>query len=162
MASSKNRSFFRRDDPFFTLQMVNFSFQHDEGRLNDALHQFHSIELVNALRMGVSCCIRSHFYFELFRYLISRRSPYSWRVWTSTRLSEVSTRRRRLDHATATNVINDDDERLFFSYAAAVISSSSCPWRRTTKTGATSSLVFFVVVAVIIIARGRGGILLPY
>ena len=52
VASSKNRSFFRRDDPFFALQMVNFSFQHDKGRLNDALHQFHSIELVNALRMG--------------------------------------------------------------------------------------------------------------
>ena len=33
--------------------MVNFSSLHDEGRLDDALHQFHSIELVNALRMVI-------------------------------------------------------------------------------------------------------------
>ena len=31
--------------------MVNFSSLHDEGRPVNALHQFHLIELVNALRM---------------------------------------------------------------------------------------------------------------
>jgi hypothetical protein len=35
-----------------TLIIVNFSSLHDEGRLDDALHQFHSIELVIALRNG--------------------------------------------------------------------------------------------------------------
>ena len=35
------------------LNIVNFSSLHDEGRLDDTLHQFHLIELVNALRMVV-------------------------------------------------------------------------------------------------------------
>ena len=40
-----------RHDAFLALQMVNFSSLHDEGRPVNALHQFHLIELVNALRM---------------------------------------------------------------------------------------------------------------
>jgi hypothetical protein len=43
-----------KNDHFLALQMVNFSSLHDEGRPDDALHQFHSIELVIALRMVVS------------------------------------------------------------------------------------------------------------
>jgi hypothetical protein len=49
----RNSGRFHRDDPFFALQMVNFSSLHDKGRPDDALHQLHSIELVSALRMGV-------------------------------------------------------------------------------------------------------------
>jgi hypothetical protein len=45
--------------------MVNFSSLHDEGRLNDALHQFHSIELVIALQMVVSWWILD-FIIEVF------------------------------------------------------------------------------------------------
>jgi hypothetical protein len=40
---------FDRDDPFLAMQKVNFSSLHEEGRPDDALHQSHSIELVNAL-----------------------------------------------------------------------------------------------------------------
>jgi hypothetical protein len=53
----ENRVISDRDDPFFTVKTVNVSSLHDEGRLDDALHQFHSIELVNALQMGVSWSI---------------------------------------------------------------------------------------------------------
>jgi hypothetical protein len=57
VASLKICHFRVRDGPFFALQMVYFSSLHDEGRLDDALHQFHSIELVNALGMVVSWLI---------------------------------------------------------------------------------------------------------
>jgi hypothetical protein len=54
VASSKNRFIFHRDGHFFALQMVNFSSLHDDQWPAEVCHQFHSIELVIALRMVIS------------------------------------------------------------------------------------------------------------
>ena len=61
----ENLVFFDRDDQFFALQMVSFSSIHDEGRPVEVYYQFHSIELVNALRMVVSWSILD-FIIEVF------------------------------------------------------------------------------------------------
>jgi hypothetical protein len=74
VASSKNhRVIFRHDGPILALQMVKLSSLHVEGRLDDALHQLHLIELVIALRMGVSLSI-----FGVHSHLSLRVSPV-WR-----------------------------------------------------------------------------------
>jgi hypothetical protein len=77
--------------------MVNFSSLHDEGRPADALHHFHSIELVNALRMVVPWLILTSHDIVIFsendsssrhpsfRYHDERASPsHSIRVETIT------------------------------------------------------------------------------
>ena len=61
-------SFFDRDDQFFALHMVNFSSLHDEGRPAEVYYQFHSIELVIALRMDVSRSILSRSYGYVGKY----------------------------------------------------------------------------------------------
>ena len=61
-------SFFDRDDQFFALHMVNFSSLHDEGRPAEVYYQFHSIELVIALRMDVSWSILSRSYGYVGKY----------------------------------------------------------------------------------------------
>ena len=53
MVSLKFRSIFDRDDQFVTVKMVKLSSLHDEGGPVEALHHFHLIELVNALRMVI-------------------------------------------------------------------------------------------------------------
>jgi hypothetical protein len=44
---------FHRDDPFFALQMVNFSSLHDKGRDTESFHHHRRDTLVNALPMAV-------------------------------------------------------------------------------------------------------------
>jgi hypothetical protein len=60
---------FRHDGPILALQMVKLSSLHVEGRFDDALHQLHSIELVIALRMGVSLSILAFILIFHFAFL---------------------------------------------------------------------------------------------
>ena len=53
VASLKFRVSFGRDDSFFALNIVKLWSLHDEGRPADVLHQFHSIELVNAFKWEI-------------------------------------------------------------------------------------------------------------
>jgi len=105
VASLKFRVVFGRDDPFFALNIVNFSFLHDEGRLDDALHHFHSIELVNALRMVVSWSIlvTRHRYLAFPRCLFRYDLPHTSNTMVQINSSNVQPRRVRGSGGGASN-----------------------------------------------------------
>ena len=93
------------DGHFLALNIVNFSFLHDEGRLDDALHHFHSIELVNALRMVVSWSIlvTRHRYLAFPRCLFRYDLPHTSNTMVQINSSNVQPRRVRGSGGGASN-----------------------------------------------------------
>jgi hypothetical protein len=53
---------FGRVDPFFALQMVNFSSLHEEGRDAESFHHYRHDSLVNALQNGCSIVILDYLF----------------------------------------------------------------------------------------------------